>query len=60
MSPSRGTPTKPVRVDADLWERFGAAAEGQGTDRSALIRDFMRWYIGDPKAKMPRRPTPEK
>lgn len=58
MSPTRGTPTRPIRVEADLWDRFGALAEANSTDRSALIRDFMHWYCGDPKARMPRRPHP--
>lgn len=51
------TPTRPIRVPLDLWDRFGKAAETQGTDRSAVLRDFMRWYAHDDRAKMPRRPA---
>lgn len=51
------TPTRPIRVPLDLWDRFGKATEMQDTDRSAVLRDFMRWYAHDDKAKMPRRPA---
>ncbi|WP_262015665.1 hypothetical protein [Micromonospora sp. Mcm103] len=56
MAPTRGTPTRPVRVDLDEWERFGVAAKSQGADRSSLIREFMRWYLRLPGAKLPKRP----
>lgn len=51
------TPTRPIRVPLDLWARFGEVAKQLGTDRSALLRDFMRWMARDPGAKMPRRPA---
>lgn len=51
------TPTRPIRVPLDLWGRFGEATKRQGTDRSAILRDFMRWYAHDDGAKMPRRPA---
>jgi len=55
-SPAVGkTPTRPIRIDLDLWEEFGKVAE---PDRSAVLRDFVRWYIREPGAKMPRRPDP--
>lgn len=47
------TPTRPIRVDLDLWERFGAVAQ---PDRSSTLREFMRWYVREPGAKMPKRP----
>lgn len=50
------TPPRPIRVDDDLWKRFGHATTLAGADRSATIRDFMAWYARDPGAKMPRRP----
>lgn len=56
MTPSRGTPTRPIRVDPDLWERFGVATTADGTDRSTVLRDFMRWYVREPGAKVPKRP----
>jgi hypothetical protein len=55
MAPTRGTPTRPIRIDPRLWEQFGAAA---GTDqRSPVLRDFIRWYVHEPGAKMPKRPA---
>lgn len=50
------TPTRPVRVDLDEWAEFGKAAASQDTDRSALIRAFMAWYIHKPGAKQIKRP----
>lgn len=47
------TPRQTVRVDADLWDRFGQLA---GRDRSEVVREFIRWYVRDPKAKSPKRP----
>lgn len=45
-----------LRAGDELWEKFGAAAEEDGTDRSTLIKRFMRAYLAGPRAKMPRRP----
>ena len=56
MTPSRGTPTRPIRIELTLWERFGVAAKRQGFDRSSLIREFIGWYLRMPGAKMPKRP----
>ncbi len=50
------TPTRPIRVDPALWEAFGAVAD---PDRSAVLREFMRWYVREPGAKMPKRPPGE-
>ncbi|WP_033438402.1 hypothetical protein [Saccharothrix sp. NRRL B-16314] len=52
----RGTARQTIRVDTDLWDRFGAAAEQSDTDRSEAVRAFIRWYLREPGAKMPRRP----
>jgi len=48
----RGTDNVTLRLDPDLWKRFGDLAE----DRSAVMREFVRWYVRDRDAKMPRRP----
>jgi hypothetical protein len=53
----RGTARQTIRVDEESWEEFGAASESVGTDRSALIRDFMRWFVRKPGAKLPKRPA---
>lgn len=51
------TPTRPIRVDLDLWEEFGAAAKLLDADRSTLLREFMEWVVRRPKARAPRRPS---
>lgn len=40
----------------DLWTRFGEATAEAGTDRSTVLRDFMRWYLREKEAKVPPRP----
>jgi predicted transcriptional regulator len=54
---SKITPTRPIRVDLDLWAKFGKIADQLDTDRSALIRDFIRWMVREPGAKLPKRPA---
>ncbi|WP_020658380.1 hypothetical protein [Amycolatopsis benzoatilytica] len=44
---------KTVRVDGDLWDRAGQIATVQGTTRAGVINAFLRWYTGDPTAKLP-------
>lgn len=46
------TPRKTVRMEDPLWERFGAVAP----DRSAVIRQFIHWYVGDEGWEVPQRP----
>ena len=50
------TPTRPIRVDLNLWDRFGAATSGQGLDRSWVLREFIRWFVRQPGARLPKRP----
>lgn len=50
------TPTRPIRVDLELWARFGEAVQRQDADRSAILREFMAWYARDAGSKMPKRP----
>lgn len=47
------TPLQNIRVDRDLWETFRRTAE---PNRSAVLREYIRWYVREPGAKMPRRP----
>ncbi len=59
MSPrgqGANTPTRPIRVDLEMWDRAGKAAKAQGTDRSATIREVRHWYLREPGAKLPARP----
>ena len=44
-------------VDDDLWDDFGAATARDDSDRSAVIRRFMEWYVRRPDADHPRRPA---
>lgn len=46
-----------VRVSSQLWQGFGQAAKSAGTNRSALIMAFIRWYLRRPGAKPPTRPA---
>lgn len=54
--PGRGTPLACVRVPESLWRRFAEVARANGTDRSALIRAFIAWYLHEPGATLPDRP----
>lgn len=40
----------------ELWSEFGEATGRAGTDRSAVLRAFIRWYIRERGAKAPPRP----
>ena len=50
--PTAGTPKQTIRVDPDLWRRFGAVVG----DRAASLRAYMAWMVRQPGAKMPKRP----
>ena len=45
------TPLKRFRCDDDLWIRFGELAT---PDRSAVLRDFTRWFCREVRVTMPR------
>jgi hypothetical protein len=51
--PTPGTTRTALRIEPSLWQRFGEVA----ANRSEVLRDFIRWYIGEKGAKMPKRPT---
>lgn len=58
------TPTnlRRFRTTDDLWERFGTAVDNgpdPEADMSKVLRSFVRWYVGEPGAKLPERPEPE-
>lgn len=56
-----GTPFRRIRMDDDLWERLDEAAKRMDPDsnRSAVLRRFARWYVGDID-EMPQRPEPKR
>ena len=45
------------QIGDDLWRRAEAAAQELGIDRATLVRDFLRWLLHEPGAKLPRRPA---
>ncbi|KAA6216422.1 hypothetical protein CP979_05280 [Streptomyces filamentosus] len=45
-----------VRMLKSQWVRFGEAAAAAGTNRSAVLQQFMAWYIGTPGVECPQRP----
>lgn len=47
------TPIQRFRLDPDLWQRFGELAR---PNRSAVLVEFVRWYVRDRGAKLPARP----
>ena len=55
-----GTPFRRIRMDEDLWQRLDEAVKRADPDsnRSALLRRFSRWYVGDID-EMPKRPEPK-
>lgn len=55
--PTEGTARQTVRIDSDLWARFGDATERAEppTDRSTALRDFVKWYLRERGAKLPKR-----
>lgn len=50
--PTEGTTKRTIRIDDDLWERFGDTTP----DRAGLLRTFIRWYVREPGVALPRRP----
>lgn len=48
---------KTVRVEEHLWDRAGAVATAQGTTRAAAINAFLRWYVGEVDAQLPKPAT---
>lgn len=51
------TPTRPIRIPDLEWTDFGEAAKRQNADRSAVVREFIDWYLRRPGAKLPKRPA---
>lgn len=57
MPPQGGTTPRRIRIDDDLWSRFGEAVQAvdPDSDRSRVIRRMVRWYLGE--ADLPERPA---
>ncbi|MFD5697459.1 hypothetical protein [Streptomyces lasiicapitis] len=49
-----------MRIPDDEWGPFGDAAKAQHpagrSPRAAVVREFIRWYMRRPGAKLPERP----
>lgn len=48
------TPHRPIRVEDDLWEKFGRLAGER--NRSEVVRAFIAWYVRQRGATLPKRP----
>jgi hypothetical protein len=51
----KGTARQSLRLPEGEWDEFGAACQTAGTDRSAYLRDVIRWAVGRPGVKAPKR-----
>jgi hypothetical protein len=45
-----------VRVSDEDWADLEAATGTLGSDRGTVIKQFIRWYLRRPGAKLPERP----
>jgi hypothetical protein len=52
--------TRQVRIELDLWQAFGEATKTMNSDRSSVMRAFMRWYAHQPGATLPPRPRSDR
>lgn len=50
------TPARQIRI-GDEWYDFDAAAKSVGTERAAVIRELIAWYLREPGAELPSRPA---
>lgn len=53
------TVLRKFRITPELWEKFGDAVDRSPdaeADMSKVLRQFIRWYAGEPGAKLPERP----
>lgn len=50
------TKSKSIRLEDDLWDELAPAAKQVGNDRAGVIRQFVRWYLRRPGARLPQRP----
>lgn len=48
------TPIQRLRAPAKLWKEFGEACEANGTDRSTVLRTYMRRYVAAWKGRKGR------
>jgi hypothetical protein len=51
------TPIQHVRIPSEDWKEINNLTGRKG---AALVRQFVRWYLRRPGAKLPARPSPER
>ncbi|MYS72086.1 hypothetical protein GTY88_16900 [Streptomyces sp. SID5926] len=60
MAAGKGpTGYRKFRAPTDLWKRFGDAVEAgpdPEADMSKVLRQFIRWYVGETNADLPKQP----
>lgn len=52
------TPHRTFRAENWEWDPFRRAVKRAGTDMTDVLRQFIRWYAGQPGAELPQRPDP--
>lgn len=55
-TPDTHTPHRMIRIGDDRWRAFGLLVGVR--NRSRVVNEFIAWYVGEPGAKLPRRPKP--
>lgn len=50
------TPIRQIRIPDDEWDELKQVA---GRSHVRVLREFIRWYLRRPGAKLPVRPAPE-
>lgn len=50
-------PRKVHGIDQQLWDEFAESCAEKDTERSPVLRQFMRWYIGREDVPLPERPS---
>jgi hypothetical protein len=53
------TTPRQMRIDDETWADFDEAAKMLGTDKSSLVREYIRWMLRRPGTKTPPRLTPD-
>ncbi|WP_137991236.1 hypothetical protein [Streptomyces vilmorinianum] len=51
------TPARQIRLPDELWLDFDPAAKSLGTERASIVRELIAWYLREPGAKLPERPS---
>jgi hypothetical protein len=51
-----GTQHRSVRISEEDWTDLEKTTKAVESDRATVIKEFIRWYLRRPKAKLPPRP----